>query len=397
MFSRRPSRGRCDESPFRKVCPLAFICLLLLAAVPQAHAATAVTFYMGSTSTGSCSGGCWNLPASTGTAITTTKQTIATSGTVPRSIIVRSAATSTTTCTPSEGTPCTYAWETANTLAGATIGSGTWAFAITLASSKTSSGGTAYMWMMAWSCTTISLGTCTYLTKYYDNTTNVATVGTTAVKETYTTGTVGPFSSVAFLVVEYWLYITANAASSSNTMTDTTVSSASSVTLNGGLTLPESYNAGSMAPTTSYAQTATVTETYGVTASPTATYGNTVTASESYTATASVSGSYGNAVTASESYTATASVAATYSQTATVTETYSADSIPVAGSYSPSTTANEGYGVSGAISTGYSRHSSPPSSRTARRSPPPPRIPPTSWPPRHTPRASRWLPPGRPT
>src|SRR2546428_461485 len=53
-------------------------------------------------------------------------------------------------------------------------------------------------------------------------------ISTGATQRTYVTGTIGPFNSVQFLVVEYWLHVTV-AGASGETVRETTVSTASDV------------------------------------------------------------------------------------------------------------------------------------------------------------------------
>src|SRR5207245_9276267 len=81
------------------------------------------------------------------------------------------------------------------------------------------------LWITVWNCNTTSLGTCTFLFKNCDNTTNV--LGTTTTKYTCTT-TVGPFSNANSLAIEYWISY-ATTGGGGWVVTETTVSSASSV------------------------------------------------------------------------------------------------------------------------------------------------------------------------
>jgi hypothetical protein len=178
---------------------------------------------LGNTVEGSCSGKCENLATTTGTADTTTSQKIA--KTTGNYKVEPDVSSTTATGTPSISTPSGYAWETPSTL-GATIQSGTWTLDLTTTASSAT--GTATLWATVWSCQTISLGTCKFLFKNWDNTTNI--LGTTsATKRTYTTGTIGPFSNVQYLVVEWWVHYTVAGSSSTATVKETTVSSASDV------------------------------------------------------------------------------------------------------------------------------------------------------------------------
>src|SRR5437899_2676818 len=99
-----------------------------------------------------------------------------------------------------------------------------WNFDFTVGSSAST--GTASVWITVWNCQTSSEGTCAFLFKNWDNTTNV--ISTAATKRTYVTGTIGPFDNVKFLVVEYWLHVTV-AGASGRTVRETTVSTASDV------------------------------------------------------------------------------------------------------------------------------------------------------------------------
>ncbi len=131
------------------------------------------------------------------------------------------------TGTPTTSTPSGYAWETPSAI-GAQIVSGIWTFDLTVGSSAST--GTASVWITVWNCQTASEGTCAFLFKNWDNTTNVISTGAT--QRNYVTGTVGPFNSVQFLVVEYWLHVTV-AGASGETVSETTVSSASDVSTPG--------------------------------------------------------------------------------------------------------------------------------------------------------------------
>ena len=136
----------------------------------------------------------------------------------------------TTTGTPSTSAPMGYAWESSSSLGGATIESGTWTFTMTAKASSVTGTPVGYLWATVWSCNDQSLGTCTFLLKNYDNTTNVL-ASTTATAYSYTTGTVGPFSNVKYLAVQFWLIFVSSGSAAARTATETTVSSASSVTV----------------------------------------------------------------------------------------------------------------------------------------------------------------------
>src|SRR5207244_12820649 len=127
------------------------------------------------------------------------------------------------TGTPTTSTSSGYAWETPSAI-GAQIVSGIWTFDLTVGSSAST--GTASVWITVWNCQTASEGTCAFLFKNWDNTTNVISTGAT--QRTYVTGTIGPFDDVQFLVVEYWLHVTV-AGASGQLVRETTVSSASDV------------------------------------------------------------------------------------------------------------------------------------------------------------------------
>ena len=205
---------------------LTVLFLLIISIVPIALPVNAAihTYYLGSSTVGSCSGRCENLPTISGTADTATSQSISTT---TGDFMVEPDISSSATGTPRTSTPSGYAWETPSAI-GAQIVSGMWTFDFTVGSSAST--GTASVWITVWSCQTASEGTCAFLFKNWDNTTNV--ISTTATQRTYVTGTVGPFSSVQFLVVEYWLHVTV-AGASGETVSETTVSSASDVSTPG--------------------------------------------------------------------------------------------------------------------------------------------------------------------
>src|SRR3989442_527100 len=127
------------------------------------------------------------------------------------------------TGTPTTSTPSGYAWETQSATV-AQIVSVIWNFDLTVGSSAST--GTARVWTTVWNCQPSSEGTCAFLFKNWDNTTNV--ISTAATKRTYVTGTIGPFNNIQFLVVEYWLHVTV-AGASGETVRETTVTAASDV------------------------------------------------------------------------------------------------------------------------------------------------------------------------
>lgn len=155
--------------------------------------------------------------------------------------------------TPSNATPMGYAWETASSL-GETTSSGAWAFRLTVKVSSTTGTPVGYIWIIWRSCATISLGTCTYLSKNFDNSTNVL-ASTTATAYTYTTASQASFSNIQYLVVEYWLHITN--APSLITVTETTVSTASFVNVPAFIV----YEDVTMSPASSYSSSDSATIT----------------------------------------------------------------------------------------------------------------------------------------
>ena len=135
------------------------------------------------------------------------------------------------TGTPSTSTVSGYAWVYNTDLGGISIGSvggSTWTFDFTITANHVQGGPIGNLWITVWSCTANSLVSCTFLFKNWDNTTNVL-ANTTPTKYTYTTGNIGPFSSVHFLSVEYWIAYTSAGNQGSLIATETTVSAASDV------------------------------------------------------------------------------------------------------------------------------------------------------------------------
>jgi hypothetical protein len=157
--------------------------------------------------------------------------------------IVRPFVTGSTTTGTEGTTPQGNAWETATDLSsgqsgnGLQIISGTWTFQLTHTAGAATAG-TAFLQEQVFSCTTISLGTCTRLFQNLDTATNL--LGTTSTTTTiYTSATVGAFNNVNFLVIEFWVDFRDLSATTAITMTETTVASGSG----GGATItPSSFN-----------------------------------------------------------------------------------------------------------------------------------------------------------
>src|SRR2546425_5569507 len=158
-------------------------------------------------------------------------------------------ASSTATGTPSTTSPSGYAWvyNTAGIQSGLSdIFSGTWQFDMTVAASSTTPVGR--LWITVWQCGTNSLGSCTFLFKNWDTSTNNVIGSTTATKYTWTSATQPAFGgwSGKYLAVEYWTVMQYSGSTSAMTATETTVSTASDIitpnwdnaqTLTGTLTL----------------------------------------------------------------------------------------------------------------------------------------------------------------
>src|SRR5438876_421569 len=216
--------------------------------MPVGHAAGGHTFYLGSSTVGACSGRCENLNQTAGVADTTTSQQIHhTAGKYQ----IEPDISSTTTGTPSTSAPSGYAWVDNATLGGATIPSGTWTFNITTVASGGTGTPVGNLWITVWNCNTTSLpGACNFLFKNWDNTTNV--LGTTTTKYTFTTN-VGPFPTVHFLAIEYWISY-ATTGGGGWVVTETTVSSASSVFAPFGIAYSQSLS-GSLSMAGSEAKT----------------------------------------------------------------------------------------------------------------------------------------------
>src|SRR5256712_2194636 len=151
------------------------------------------------------------------------------SSAIGKYIVKPDIASSATTGTPSTSSVSGYAWVYNTDLGSATIDSGTWTFNVTTGLNSIVGGPVGNLWVTVWNCATNSLTSCTFLFKNSDNTTNVL-ASTTPTKYSFTTGTVGPFSNVHFISVEYWISYTSGGSSPCCTVTETTVSSASAIT-----------------------------------------------------------------------------------------------------------------------------------------------------------------------
>src|SRR6266480_1777978 len=142
-------------------------------------------------------------------------------------------AATTLTATPSTSTPSGYAWvyDTSGLQANAIndIQSGTWQIDQTIGLSSITGAPVARLWVTVWSCTTHSLGTCTFLFKNWDTgPTNVA-AQIAATKNTYTTASQASFVTPAFLSVEYFIVWQYSGNTAAVTVTHTTVSSKSDI------------------------------------------------------------------------------------------------------------------------------------------------------------------------
>src|SRR5438046_2096747 len=139
----------------------------------------------------------------------------------------------TLTATPSTSTPSGYAWiyDTSGLAANAIedIQSGTWQIDQTIGLSSITGAPAARLWVTVWSCTTHSLGTCTFLFKNWDTGTINVAAQTAATKNTYTTASQVSFSTRAFLSVEYFLVWQYSGNTAAVTVTHTTVSAKSDI------------------------------------------------------------------------------------------------------------------------------------------------------------------------
>src|SRR5438445_498500 len=204
------------------------LAIVVVVSVPVGHATNNVhTFYLGNSVVGACSGKCENLLTSTGAADTTTTQHLGktTLGTYQ---IEPDMPGTTTTGTPFTSSVSGYSWVYSTDLGGSTIQSGTWTFDLTTNVNTIGGNPVGNLWITVWNCTTNSLGSCNFLFKNWDNTTNVL-ASTSATPHTYNTGTIGPFSNIHFISVEYWISYTTLGSQSNLAVTETTVSSASDV------------------------------------------------------------------------------------------------------------------------------------------------------------------------
>ncbi len=114
----------------------------------------------------------------------------------------------TLTATPSTSTPTGYGWiyDTSGLQAKAIsdVQSGTWQIDQTIGLSAINGAPVARLWVTVWSCTTHSLGTCTFLFKNWDTGTINVAGQIAATKNTYTTASQASFVTPAFLSVEYF-------------------------------------------------------------------------------------------------------------------------------------------------------------------------------------------------
>src|SRR5438094_212754 len=104
------------------------------------------------------------------------------------------------------------------------IQAGTWQIDLTGAVGSTTGTPFARYFCTVWSCTTHSLGTCTFLFKNWDTGTINVAAQTAATKNTYTTASQVSFITPAFLSVEYFLVWQYSGNTAAVTVTHTTVS-----------------------------------------------------------------------------------------------------------------------------------------------------------------------------
>src|SRR6266705_2202647 len=139
----------------------------------------------------------------------------------------------TLTATPSTSTPSGYGWvyDTSGLQANAIkdIQSGTWQIDQTIGLSAINGAPVARLWVTVWSCTTHSLGTCTFLFKNWDTGTINVAGQIAATKNTYTTASQASFVTPAFLSVEYFLVWQYSGNTAAVTVTHTTVSAKSDI------------------------------------------------------------------------------------------------------------------------------------------------------------------------
>src|SRR5438093_11275397 len=171
---------------------------------------------------GTCSGKCENLNLTARPPDTTTSQKIG--KTAGKYQVEPDLSATTTTGSPSTPRPSRHAWVSNTTLGGSTIPSGIWTFNITISLITIGGGGQAgNLWITVWNCNTTTVGAgCSSLFKNWDNATNILATAS-AQKYTFTTGTIGPFSNVKFISVEYWIYYATTGNSNVLTFTETTV------------------------------------------------------------------------------------------------------------------------------------------------------------------------------
>ncbi|TMI55702.1 hypothetical protein E6H18_08705, partial [Candidatus Bathyarchaeota archaeon] len=160
-------------------------------------------------------------------------------------------ASTTTTGSPSTSSPTGYAWvyNIVGIQSGLTdIFTGTWQFDMTVAAGSTTGAPVGRLWITVWQCGTNSLGSCTFLFKNWDTSTNNVIGSTVPTKYTWTSASQPTSSgwSGKYLAVEYWMVIQYSGSTSSTTTTETTVSTDSDIitpnwdnaqTLTGALTL----------------------------------------------------------------------------------------------------------------------------------------------------------------
>src|SRR6266566_4953449 len=139
----------------------------------------------------------------------------------------------TLTATPSTSTPTGYGWiyDTSGLQAKAIsdVQSGTWQIDQTIGLSAINGAPVARLWVTVWSCTTHSLGTCTFLFKNWDTGTINVAGQIAATKNTYTTASQASFVTPAFLSVEYFLVWQYSGNTAAVTVTHTTVSAKSDI------------------------------------------------------------------------------------------------------------------------------------------------------------------------
>ena len=181
-------------------------------------------FYFATVSAMACAVTCRFFSSTTGTADSTTKVTVSTTGSVEFEI--KPYATSATTAAISPNTVVGAGWETSTPM-DQNVTAGSWRFNVTV--SNTVASGTGNLWLKVYSCPDSLVGSppnCVFLFKFYDNSTNILSQ-TASTKYSYTTPSEPLFHNVQYLYIEYWLsYPTAGTG---DTISFTTVSAASSV------------------------------------------------------------------------------------------------------------------------------------------------------------------------